>query len=155
MGTLLPPPSHARVLQPIRRHPWKEELIIWKYQHSEPWSEEIEQEYPRKFTWRLESWLDEGYAACIFNDPANRSVLEQTLMHDHETKAIHHAAVIMPNHVHLLFTPHAPLEKLMQSWNGIPARRIGMDSIWQKNYRDTLISDTSHFTNAVRDIRRN
>ena len=71
------------------------------------------------------------------------------------TKAIHHAAVIMPNHVHLLFTPHAPLEKLMQSWNGIPARRIGMDSIWQKNYRDTLISDTSHFTNAVRDIRRN
>ncbi len=76
-------------------------------------------------------------------------------MHDHEKKAIHHVWVIMPNHMHLLFTPLAPLEKLMQSWKGIAARRIGLSSIWQKNYRDTLIRNVSHFANAVRYIRRN
>jgi len=35
---------------------------------------------------------------------------------------------------------------------GSPA---GMGSIWQKNYRDTLIRDSDHFANAVRYIRRN
>jgi putative transposase len=134
---------------------WKEELIIWKAQNPEPWTHEIEQEYHRNFTWRLENWLDEGFGACIFSDPANRNVLEQTLMHDQGTKAHHHIWVIMPNHIHLLFTLAASLEKLMQSWKGISARRIGKGSIWQKNYRDTLIRDASHFANAVRYIRRN
>ncbi len=134
---------------------WKEELIIWKAQHPEPWSAEIEQEYHRKFTWKLETWLDEGFGSCRLKDPDIRKILENTLMHDHETKAIHHAWVIMPNHVHLLFTPLVPIEKLMQSWKGISARRIGMGSIWQKNYRDTLIRDASHLANATRYIRRN
>jgi REP element-mobilizing transposase RayT len=134
---------------------WKEALVIWNAQNPEPWTEEIEQEYHRKFTWRLETWLDEGYGTCLFNDPTNRDTLEQVLMHDHEKKAIHHVWVIMPNHVHLLFTPLAPLEKLMQSWKGISARRIAAGSIWQKNYRDTLVRDASHFANAVRYIRRN
>ncbi|MEO7339238.1 MAG: transposase [Luteolibacter sp.] len=134
---------------------WKEELTVWKTQHPEPWTYEIEQEYHRKFTWRLETWLDEGYRACLFNDPAKREFLDQILTHDPEKKAIHHIWVIMPNHIHLLFTPLAPLEKLMQSWKGISARRIGGGSIWQKNYRDTLIRDASHFANAVRYIRRN
>ena len=49
----------------------------------------------------------------------------------------------------------APLEKLMQSWKGISSRRIGAGTIWQKNYRDTLIRDATHFANAVRYIRRN
>jgi putative transposase len=76
-------------------------------------------------------------------------------MHDHEKKSTHHAWVIMPNHVHLMFTPLAPLEKLMQSWKGISARKIGLGSIWQKNYRDTMIRGAGHFANAVRYIRRN
>ena len=134
---------------------WKDELAIWRSQHPKPWPPEIQQEYHLKFTWRLESWLDEGYGSCIFNNTPQRQVLEQTLMQDQGTRADHHAWVIMPNHVHLLFTPFAPLEKLMQSWKGISARRMGLGGIWQKNYRDTLIRDASHFANAVRYIRRN
>ncbi len=134
---------------------WKEELVTWTKQHPKPWSHEVEREYHRKFTWRLETWLDEGFGSCIFNEPATRLALENTLIHDQDIKVIHHAWVIMPNHVHLLFTPLAPLEKLMQSWKGISARRIGLGSIWQKNYRDTLIRDATHFANAVRYIRRN
>ena len=67
----------------------------------------------------------------------------------------HHAWVIMPNHLHLVFTPRIPLETLMKAWKGTSARRIGQGSIWQKNYRDTLIRDGGHFANAVRYIRRN
>lgn len=134
---------------------WREELATWKTHHPEPWTAAEEQEYHQRFTWKLEHWLDEGHGACILKNADIRSELEKTLMRDQALKAIHHTWVIMPNHVHLLFTPLAPLDKLMQSWKGISARRIGHGSIWQENYRDTLIRDSQHFANAVRYIRRN
>ena len=49
-----------------------------------------------------------------------------------------------------LFAPKVPLETLMKVWKGTSAHRIGQGSIWQKNYRDTLIRDVGHFANAVK-----
>ncbi len=134
---------------------WKEERDIWLNLHPKPWSPDKEKEYHQRFTRAFENWLDEGEGSCVFRHPANRLLLEQTLMHDQGTAADHHAWVIMPNHVHLLFTAIAPLDQLMKSWKGISSRRIGIGSIWQKNYRDTVIRDIDHFINAVRYIRRN
>ena len=76
-------------------------------------------------------------------------------MHFHNERVEHHAWVIMPNHVHLLFKPLVPMEELIKAWKGVSARKIGQGSIWQPNYRDTLIRDGEHFANAVRHIRRN
>lgn len=134
---------------------WKEELAIWKQHNPEPWTEKQTQAYHDRFTWKLENWLDEGYGACILSNSSRRSIVEKTLMHDEGSRVTHHAWIIMPNHVHLLFTPKHALDKLMQSWKGVSSRRIGEGPIWQKNYRDTLIRDSQHFANAVRYIRRN
>ncbi|MFU8894357.1 MAG: transposase [Luteolibacter sp.] len=136
------------------RH-WKDEVDAWRQHHPEPWTEEVRKEYHRRFTKQLEDWLDAGAGSCLLADAAARAVLEETLMRDHETRAVHHAWVIMPNHAHLLFTPQVPLEALMKSWKGVSARRIGKGSIWQRGYRDTMIRDGEHFANAVRYIRRN
>lgn len=76
-------------------------------------------------------------------------------MRFHGSKVEHHAWVIMPNHLHLLFTPHLPLGVLLKAWKGTSARLIGRGGIWQRNYRDTLIRDGEHFGNTVRYIRRN
>ena len=70
-------------------------------------------------------------------------------------KVNHHSWVIMPNHVHLLFEPLIELEQLLKIWKEVSARRIGKGSIWQANYRDTLIRDSEHFTKVVRYIRHN
>ena len=134
---------------------WKEELAVWKANHPKPWTPDQEKDYHRRFTWRLEGWLDEGAGACLLNDPAYRKIVEDVLMFSHGERVEHHAWVIMPNHLHLIFKPLIPLEKLMKAWKGTIARRIGQGSIWQKNYRDTLIRDAEHFANAVRYIRRN
>lgn len=67
----------------------------------------------------------------------------------------HHSWVIMPNHVHLLFRPVEPIAKLVQAWKSVSAKRMGKGTIWQPNYRDTLIRDGEHFANAVRYIRKN
>ena len=134
---------------------WRDNALAWKQANPEPWTDQQAKEYHRRFTWKLEQWLDQEHGSYILADPLVRTKVEQTLMHDEGTRACHHAWVIMPNHVHLLFTPLAPLPKIMQAWKGISARRIGQGSIWQRNYRDTLIRDAEHFANAVRYIRRN
>ncbi len=96
-----------------------------------------------------------GGGELLLKNPSNREILKEILMYEQGTRADQHAWVITPNHVHMLFTPLTPLPSLMKSWKGISARKIGLSRIWQKNYRDTLIRDASHFANAVRYIRRN
>ncbi|MGB6222871.1 transposase [Haloferula sp.] len=134
---------------------WKQEHQTWLTNHPEPWDEKTENEYHTRFTRQLEDWLDEGHGSCLLRDPSHRSKVEEVLLYDHGTLAEHHAWVIMPNHLHLLFTPKHPLEKLMRKWKGISAHHIGKGSIWQRGYRDTLIRNARHFGNAVRYIRRN
>lgn len=134
---------------------WKQERDIWLAHHPKPWDETTTKKYHRRFTDQLEHWLDQGSGSCLFKATAYRDLLQEVLMHDHELRVNHHAWVIMPNHVHLLFTPMTPLPQLMKSWKGVSARKFGQGSIWQRNYRDTLIRDASHFANAVRYIRRN
>lgn len=76
-------------------------------------------------------------------------------MRFHGERVHHHAWVIMPNHVHLLFSPAVPINKLIQAWKSVSAYSIGKGPIWQRNYRDTLTRDQDHFINAVRYIRKN
>jgi type I restriction enzyme R subunit len=134
---------------------WKDELAIWQVHHPKPWTPEHEKEYHRRFTWKLEGWLDEGAGSCLLADPGHRKIVEDVLMCFQGERVEHHAWVIMPNHLHLIFTPMVPLAALIKAWKGTSARRIGQGRIWQKNYRDTLIRDAGHFANAVRYIRRN
>ena len=134
---------------------WKEDYGKWLAHHPKPWSPAEYQEYRKRFVGTLERWLDEGAGSCLLAEATARRQLEETLMHDHGTRAEHHAWVIMPNHAHLLFIAHARLEVLMKSWKGVSARKIGQGSIWQKGYRDTMIRNERHFANAVRYIRRN
>ncbi len=134
---------------------WREERGTWLKFHPKPWTPEVERDHQKRFIGKLEAWLDEGAGSCLLKDPENRIFLRDALMAFQGEKVEHHSWVIMPNHVHVLFTPNLLLEKLMQAWKGVSARRIGKGKIWQKNYRDTLIRDGEHFANAVRYIRRN
>ena len=134
---------------------WKEEKFIWLARHPKPWTPEQEHEYHRRFTWKFESWLDEGAGSCLFRNPAHREVMQGVIMRFEGERVLHHAWVIMPNHLHLLFTPKTPIESMIKAWKGVTARRLGLGSIWQENYRDTMIRDPGHFANAVRYIRRN
>jgi len=56
----------------------------------------------------------------------------------------------MPNHLHLLFKPLVPMEKLIQAWKSTVSHKFGQGSIWQDNYCGTLIRDSKHFAGCVR-----
>ena len=42
-----------------------EERTIWLRANPEPWSDDIEQEYHKRFSAAIERWLDAGYGACV------------------------------------------------------------------------------------------
>jgi putative transposase len=142
-------------LPPAKVQHWKQQSRAWKNTWPPPWTKEQEEEYHRKFTAKLERWLDQGAGSCILRIERNRLLVENVLMRFQGERVHHHAWVIMPNHLHLLFKPIAPLDKLIQAWKSVSAKGMGHGSIWQPNYRDTMIRDGDHFANAVRYIRRN
>jgi len=134
---------------------WRAERDKWLLEHPQPWSPETQAEYYRRFTRAIERWLDQGMGSCLFADPQVREVLVDCLMRFDGERVKHHAWVIMPNHVHVLFSPLVPMEKLIQAWKSHSARMLGKGPIWQRDYRDTLIRDIDHYQNCIRYIRRN
>jgi putative DNA methylase len=72
-----------------------------------------------------------------------------------------HGYVVMPNHVHLLITPRAPVSKLMQSLKRFTAREgnriLGFTGqpFWQDESYDRLVRDEGEFQRIVRYIETN
>ena len=134
---------------------WQQERLRWLAAHPQPWSKEVGEEYHRQFSAKIEHWLDQGMGSCLFSDPDTRQVLADCLMRFEGERVFHQAWVIMPNHVHVLFKPNVPMEKLLQAWKGHAARILGRGPLWQRDYHDTMIRDADHHANVLRYIRRN
>src|SRR5207248_2780285 len=54
---------------------------------------------------RIEKYLDAGYGACHMRDPRVGALVETALLHFDGVRYVMHAWMVMPNHVHALFTP--------------------------------------------------
>ena len=141
---------------------WREERNIWRQHHPEPHSESDQQDYHRRFTASFDRHLDEGHGECLLKDSSLREIVAEALMHFDHDRHLHHAWVIMPNHVHALFSlrPGADISKLIQSWKRHSARQINIatereGSLWQRDYFDRIIRDQANFANTVRYIRKN
>tara|TARA_R110002096_G_scaffold238581_6_gene430148 strand:+ start:6658 stop:7314 length:657 start_codon:yes stop_codon:yes gene_type:complete len=141
---------------------WKEEREEWLERHPKPWNADTEQTYHRQFSGQVERWLDESHGDCVLREPPVAADLAEVLGFHEPDRYLHHSWVIMPNHVHLLFTlhPEESLEDRLKNWKGISARRINQrfgrnGKLWQRDYFDRLIRDGKHFRNVARYIRRN
>jgi type I restriction enzyme R subunit len=134
---------------------WREERSKWQAHHPGRLTGIQKQEFDERFSERIEEWLDSGAGSCALRAPAARKILADILMRYQGLRVEHHAWVIMPNHVHLLFQPRAAVASLVKAWKGASARAIGTGNFWQKNYRDTLIRDADHYRRVVRYIRNN
>ncbi|MGB0413041.1 MAG: transposase [Coraliomargarita sp.] len=134
---------------------WANYRKQWLLRHPQPWDSKTQSDYHCEFSLPFESWLDRGYGECILKDSGNRQILSEIFMHDQNIRVTHLAWINMPNHVHLLFKPLYPLAQLIKTWKGVSARKIGNGSIWQRNYRDTIIRNPEHRLRVLRYIRKN
>ena len=144
------------------RNQWESEREAWLRVHPEPWTNEIEYEYHKRFSGAIERWLDAGHGSCLLRHRKCADVVADTLRHFEGERVVMISSVVMPNHVHALFVqnPVWPLEKLIRSWKEYTARKVNAQigrsgAFWQRDYFDRLVRDEKHFANCVRYIRRN
>lgn len=141
---------------------WKRERDAWLEAHPQPWSEEVEKEYHERFSSTIERWLDGGHGRCVLRDPNAARIVGDALNHFEGVRCVQHTWVVMPNHVHALFTllGEHHLDELLHSWKSFTANKIheavgGRGHLWQRDYFDRLIRDETHFRNCVRYICKN
>ncbi|CAN5281068.1 transposase [soil metagenome] len=141
---------------------WREQRAAWLRFHPQPLSTQDQQQLHARFSYRLEHWLDEAHGSCLLRgSSASAAVVAVLLRFDAQSYSLH-SFVIMPNHVHVLFSlaSRESLQMTMKTWKGVSARELNArhgtsGSVWQKDYFDRMIRDTQHFWRAARYIRRN
>jgi REP-associated tyrosine transposase len=145
-----------------KREQWATERAAWLRWNPPPWTPEQEREYHRRFSGSVERWLDEMHGSCILRQPAAAEAIAAVLRHFDGDLYRHHAWIVMPNHVHALFSllKGERIKVTLKSWKGVSSRRVNAVSardgtLWQKDYFDRLIRDAAHFWNCARYIRRN
>ena len=141
---------------------WNEERVNWQKQHPEPRPPELVRAFQQQESERVELWLDRGHGACPLREPGSAAAVGKALSFFEGGRTSQIAWVVMPNHVHALFSLHEPhrLETILASWKRNAAREINQrqersGELWQRDYFDRLIRDRPHLANCVRYIRRN
>ncbi len=139
-----------------------EELDAWLKWHPKPWDEETETVYWNQFGYRSEKWLDESHGACLLRQSRLAEIVGNALQFHEGKLSKQHAWVVMPNHVHALFSTigDGTLSKLLHSWKSFTSNEINQavcasGSFWQKDYFDRLVRSTEHFWRCARYIRKN
>ena len=142
---------------------WKNDRENWLQIHPRPWNEQSEAEYHQLFSTKIDEWLDHGHGECLLQFSRNRRALAEVLRNYDENRYLLHSWIIMPNHVHVLFSlaEKVRLEATLKSWKGISAREINRlrsaagGKLWMKGYFDRIIRDADHFRKVIRYIRKN
>jgi REP element-mobilizing transposase RayT len=141
---------------------WNVERALWLAHHPEPWDIAMRRCYAEQFGQMIDRWLDAGHGSCLLRTPLARAELVRVLQAFDGTRYRMHAWVVMPNHVHVLFSPigtESP-ERTIGAWKGVSARRIhlrcgGGGRLWQPESWDTLIRSSDHLAACHRYIAEN
>jgi REP element-mobilizing transposase RayT len=130
------------------------------------WRQELEaesDEVAKKLLFqRVEGYLDQGYGNCHFKDSRIATQVQDALLHFDGERYRLSAWVIMPNHVHLLFTPLAGHElwaiiKSLKSYTSHQANQLlgRTGAFWQREYFDRYSRDANHYEKVCAYIANN
>jgi REP element-mobilizing transposase RayT len=134
----------------------------WMEDHPTPWDEVALKEYNRLFTLRLEGVLDDCHGSCCLREKGIGKVVAAALHHFDGERYFLDRYVIMPNHVHVLFSlaGNAKMEDVLHSWQRFTAREINKllgraGQLWHDEYWDRLIRSQKHLDWTRQYIERN
>ncbi|HZS48873.1 MAG TPA: transposase [Blastocatellia bacterium] len=130
------------------------------------WREELkllsEKEYEVERRKRIDFYLDQGHGSCYLKNPMVAEIVQNTLLHFDSKRYQLHSWIIMPNHVHLLFTSKEgwELSQIAHSWKSYTASECNKilerkGEFWQREPFDRYIRNEQHYNNAIRYIENN
>ena len=130
---------------------WREELISLPNK---------EYEFERRK--RIDAYLDQGFGSCYLKDDRIAEIVQNALLQFDGERYFLHAWVVMPNHVHVLYTREVEwqLSQIAHSWKSYTASECNKllqrkGEFWQREPFDRYIRDEKHFANAVFYIENN
>ena len=104
---------------------------------------------------QIETWLDAGMGCCALRHASLAAIVETAFLHFDGERYRLLAWCVMPNHVHVLIRPHAPLAEIVRSWKSYTGRwalahnaELGLGvpgkTLWMREYWDRFIRDEVH-----------
>lgn len=101
---------------------------------------------------KTEEYLNAGHGACYMNDIVVAECVSESLKHFDKQHYNLHSWVVMPNHVHVLFTPlhgHG-LSEIMKSWKSFTAHECNKilgrtGTFWMEESFDRIVRDEREF----------
>lgn len=109
-----------------------------------------------------QKFLDMGHGNCILKNPYIKDIVRDSLMHFDGIKYDIHSFVIMPNHVHILFSCREGfnIQNIIRAWKSFTAFTINKrnktrGSIWDNKFWDRLIRNEQHYVNVLKYIKSN
>lgn len=111
---------------------------------------------------KAERWLDRGLGKCFMRDARIAKIVADALGHFEGTRYRIRAWCVMPNHVHVVFSPmngHT-LEAITHSWKSFSSlkanRLLGRSGrFWQREYFDHLVRNEASLQKIVRYVKDN
>jgi len=139
-----------------------EEKEIWMRYHPEPWSEKDWDEYNRRFTEKIQTWLDAGYGACVLRQPELSEMVGSAMRYFDIDRYVLDEFVVMPNHVHALLMPQGKhiVETILHSWKSYTANKINdhleaSGTFWMDENFDHAVRSWEQLERFRRYIREN
>jgi REP element-mobilizing transposase RayT len=111
---------------------------------------------------KAERSLDDSLGECHMRNPLVAKVVVDALRQFHGQRYDLFSWCVMPNHVHVLFSPREPyrLESILHSWKSYSAHQANYllsrtGSFWQREYFDHLVRGQSHLLKFAQYIQEN
>jgi len=152
---------------PHRGEPGLTQFVTFRLADSFPetlrseWEHLFKIEYDQQRRAELESYLDKGRGECHLRQPEIARLVEDAVRFFHGERYELRAWVVMPNHVHALFSVEAtPMAEILESWKKHTAQKANRrldrrGEFWQADYWDTFMRDAGHELETRRYIERN
>lgn len=148
-------------MEKLRR--WQQDRAAWTAAHPKPWNEETWKEFGRCFEGQMQTWLDLGEGSRFLSNRDARELVVQALHHFDGQRYFLGDYVVMPNHVHVLFTPLVgfELKKLLHSWKSYTAKAIlkrfpeAPNPFWLQESFDHIVRSEGQLAHFQRYIREN
>ncbi len=116
----------------------------------------------RVYSERMDRFLEAGHGRCLLRDPRVADIVADNWAYFDGDRYHIHTWCVMPNHVHVVVTPHQgyKLPDILHSWKSFSAKGInallGEDgTVWLDEYYDHLVRDEVDFARQIAYVREN
>ncbi len=111
---------------------------------------------------KAEQCLDDGLGQCYMRDFRIAKIVADTIRHFHGQRYQLRVWCVMPNHVHVIFSPlgEHTLETILHAWKSYSAHEanklLGRTShFWQREYFDHLVRHEASLLKITRYVQEN